>query len=306
MNTLFVRLSSTAVVCAALVSALLPASVCADDRDQLNNEEKAYVAAVEAALDRAFAVTTEIDEIAQGGLIESIFIKGEASSGTLTAVLDQADRVLAECAGVLDQTPPFSMTTVQSSYVGTAEIFEAGYGDCRALVVEEGENAALEWGKDVLGGIYGMGGDSSGGGLAATARIKGCIASRSTAIRETSRGARELLVSKIDEIQANREPTEAESDLFGSFADACFIATAAYGTNSAEEIDVLRDFRDEVLAKSAAGRDYIGFYYAASPPIADFIARHEVLRTLVRELVVDPIVRLTALSRPFWPETTGR
>ena len=300
MNTLLTRLSSTTLVCAALVSVLLPASVSADDRDQLNNEEKAYVAAVEAALDRAFAVTTEIDEIAQGGLIESVFIKGEESSGTLTAVLDQADLVLAECAGVLEQTPPFSMTTVQSSYVGTAEIFEAGYGDCRAIVVEEGENAALEWGKDVLGSIYGMGGGADDGGLAATARIKGCIASQSTAISEASRSAKELLVSKIDEIQANREPTEAEGELFGPFADACFIATAAYGTNSAEEIDVLRDFRDKVLASSEAGRDYIGFYYAASPPIADFIARHEVLRTLVRELVVDPIVAIADAARPLW------
>ncbi len=303
MHSVKRRLLPTTLIPAILVSGfLIPSPLCADDRDQLNNEEKAYVAAVELALDRAYAVTTEIDEIAAGGLIESIFIRDEGSTSTLTAQFDQADRILNECAAVLLQDAPFSMTTIEGSYVGTAEIFEAGYAGCREIVVEEGENAALEWGKDVLGNIYGLRGDGdSGGGLAATARIKGCIASRSTAISEASRGARELLVSKIDEIQANREPTGAEGELFGPFADACFIATAAYGTESAEEIDILRDFRDEVLAKSEAGRDYIGFYYAVSPDIADFIAEREWLRTLVRELVIDPIVFVTDAARPLWP-----
>ena len=80
----------------------------------------------------------------------------------------------------------------------------------------------------------------------------------------------------------------------------CFIATAAYGTASAEEIDVLREFRDDVLLKSEAGRDYVGFYYAVSPPIADFIASHEWLRTGVREGFVDPIVRVVRTTSPLW------
>ena len=82
--------------------------------------------------------------------------------------------------------------------------------------------------------------------------------------------------------------------------DYCFIATAVYGTPAAEEIQVLRDFRDGVLQRSAAGRDLVDFYYAASPPVADFIAEHEWLRTAVREGIVDPIVWLAGEARPLW------
>jgi hypothetical protein len=80
----------------------------------------------------------------------------------------------------------------------------------------------------------------------------------------------------------------------------CFIATAAYGTPTAKQIDVLRNFRDEVLLKSAVGTQLVDFYYRTSPPIADFIASHEVLRILVRELLIDPIVRVVQATGGIW------
>jgi len=80
----------------------------------------------------------------------------------------------------------------------------------------------------------------------------------------------------------------------------CFIATAAYGTEAAAEIDVLRAFRDEVLLESAVGSQLVDWYYQTSPPVADFIAENDVLRTLVRELVVDPIASLVEVTGSLW------
>lgn len=72
----------------------------------------------------------------------------------------------------------------------------------------------------------------------------------------------------------------------------CFIATAAFGTEQAEEIDVLRDYRDDVLREHRAGELMVDTYYAYSPPIADAIAGQDELRTIVRQLFVEPLVEL--------------
>jgi len=83
-------------------------------------------------------------------------------------------------------------------------------------------------------------------------------------------------------------------------AGGCFIATAAYGTPTARQIDVLREFRDAVLLKSTVGSQFVALYYHFSPPIANVIARHELLRTLVRELLVDPIVWVVEATGDIW------
>jgi len=80
----------------------------------------------------------------------------------------------------------------------------------------------------------------------------------------------------------------------------CFIATAAYGTPTAEQIDVLREFRDVVLLKSTVGSKFVTLYYQLSPPVANFIARNDFLRTLVRELLVDPIVWTVETTGAIW------
>jgi len=90
------------------------------------------------------------------------------------------------------------------------------------------------------------------------------------------------------------------SDSLFPFPLPCFIATAAYGTPTAEQIDVLREFRDVVLLESAAGSQFVALYYWLSPPIADFIARSDLSRTLVRELLVDPIVWIVEATGDIW------
>jgi hypothetical protein len=87
---------------------------------------------------------------------------------------------------------------------------------------------------------------------------------------------------------------------FTTAASGCFIATAAYGTPTAKQIDVLRAFRDEVLLKNAVGSQFVALYYRFSPPIANVIAGNELLRTLVRELLVDPIVHVVQATGDMW------
>jgi len=80
----------------------------------------------------------------------------------------------------------------------------------------------------------------------------------------------------------------------------CFIATAAYGTDTAKQLDILREFRDTVLLPNSLGAKFVSFYYRTSPPLADFISQHEVLRTVVRVGFVDPIVKILNWSHNLW------
>ena len=76
----------------------------------------------------------------------------------------------------------------------------------------------------------------------------------------------------------------------GGGGKKCFIATAAFGTPMAPEVNTLRAYRDHVLAKSAAGRIFVENYYRYSPPVARFIKDKPALRWLVRQLL-KPLIR---------------
>jgi subtilase family serine protease len=80
----------------------------------------------------------------------------------------------------------------------------------------------------------------------------------------------------------------------------CFIATAAYGTPTAEEIEILRNFRDEILIPNSAGEILVNTYYDVSPPLAEFIAEHDTLRTIVRVGIIEPMVRTLEFSEDIW------
>ncbi len=71
--------------------------------------------------------------------------------------------------------------------------------------------------------------------------------------------------------------------------NACFIATAAYGTATAKELNDLRKFRDITLKSNLVGSKLVDLYYFVSPPIANIIAGRKEMRAFVRRCL-DPII----------------
>jgi len=69
------------------------------------------------------------------------------------------------------------------------------------------------------------------------------------------------------------------------FNPRCFLTTAAYGDRYAPEIGMFRRWRDESLAGNPVGRGLVKAYYAASPPLAEFVVAHPPLRAVSRAIL---------------------
>jgi len=78
----------------------------------------------------------------------------------------------------------------------------------------------------------------------------------------------------------------------------CFVATAAYGSLMEPHVKLLRKFRDRILLAHPAGKTFVRRYYAYSPPLADFIAKHDALQALVRWSLL-PLVGLSWIALRF-------
>jgi hypothetical protein len=86
----------------------------------------------------------------------------------------------------------------------------------------------------------------------------------------------------------------------GGGGGGCFIATAAHGSVIEPHVKILRDFRDRFLLTNYLGNRFVDFYYTQSPPMADFIAKHESLRSVVRWGLL-PLVGISWFSLKIGP-----
>jgi len=78
--------------------------------------------------------------------------------------------------------------------------------------------------------------------------------------------------------------------------DACFIATAAYGSIMAGDVGMLRRFRDAVLRNSVLGELAVEGYYTFGPAIAGMIGESDLLRATTRDLLA-PLVAIARQTK---------
>ena len=71
--------------------------------------------------------------------------------------------------------------------------------------------------------------------------------------------------------------------------DACFVATAAYGSVMANDVELLRRFRDSVLQQSVLGELAVEAYYTFGPAVSGVVGESDLLRATARS-ILDPIV----------------
>jgi len=78
---------------------------------------------------------------------------------------------------------------------------------------------------------------------------------------------------------------------------SCFIATAAFGSPLADEVNVLRIWRDKSLNATRLGKCLVFAYCAVSPPIAVYISTRKTEKRIVRFLL-KPLVKYAASRYP--------
>lgn len=81
-------------------------------------------------------------------------------------------------------------------------------------------------------------------------------------------------------------------------AGGCLIATAAYGTELAPQVQALREIRDDMILPTESGAAFMSvfgaFYYSFSPGVADLEREHPVLRDIIR-VAITPMIHSLSL-----------
>lgn len=89
---------------------------------------------------------------------------------------------------------------------------------------------------------------------------------------------------------------------------ACLIATAAFGSEIAPQVQYLRDFRDERILSTAAGSSFMNafnaVYYSFSPQVADYERGQPWLQQAVRAAVY-PLLAILAVSERVYSAGEG-
>jgi hypothetical protein len=77
--------------------------------------------------------------------------------------------------------------------------------------------------------------------------------------------------------------------------DACFVATAAYGSVLANDVEMLRRFRDRMLKRSVLGELAVETYYTFGPTVAGMVGESDLLRQAARGLLAPAVTWVRAL-----------
>ncbi len=109
---------------------------------------------------------------------------------------------------------------------------------------------------------------------------------------EPTCGAGTELVNGICQVITDKEPE--------SKGGGCLIATAAYGTELAPQVQFLREIRDNTVMSTASGSAFMtGFnqlYYSFSPTIADMERENPMFQEVVRAFITPMVSTLSIMT----------
>ena len=108
-------------------------------------------------------------------------------------------------------------------------------------------------------------------------------------------------LAEVDVDQMQQELTELDpSEDIEQNTGGCLIATAAYGSELAPQVQFLREIRDSTLLSTSSGASFMaGFnqvYYSFSPAIADLERENPVFRDMVRGVITPAMYAMNVMT----------
>jgi len=101
----------------------------------------------------------------------------------------------------------------------------------------------------------------------------------------------------VGDVQITSQPIIENSQDNGG---GCLIATATYGSEMANEVQQLREIRDNQLLNTEAGKSFVNsfnhIYYSFSPYIADYERENPVFQEMVKLAITPMISSLSIMS----------
>ncbi len=92
-----------------------------------------------------------------------------------------------------------------------------------------------------------------------------------------------LTVGKIsDNFDVTTKEAPGSGDDIFVGGKKCFVATAAFDSPMADQVEILRQLRDKYLVTNDFGRKFVAWYYRNSPVVANYIKDKSLAKTAVR------------------------
>jgi len=107
---------------------------------------------------------------------------------------------------------------------------------------------------------------------------------------------------------ASYAPGDALSELGASNGGKCLIATAAFGSELAPQVQFLREFRDRHIMSTASGSSFMNvfnaWYYSFSPYVADYEREQQWLQQIIKGSIY-PLLGILQLSEKAYSSIDG-
>jgi peptide/nickel transport system substrate-binding protein len=148
-------------------------------------------------------------------------------------------------------------------------------------------------------------GQEGGSGIVVSDRLQTYKAARYSLVADSDQYLSEVVMLKAAGLGASAgtssSPPAAANNTgagSGNSRSGCLIATAAYGSELAPQVQQLRGFRDGIALKTAAGSSFMNvfnaWYYSFSPQVADYERQQPWLQGAVRALIAPLLAVLDA------------